>query len=104
MKNKPLQITLLFLFGFFLVLYFGQASGYYEYKTSQKTTLTKESIEQFEKDIKEGKEIHFENYKKEEKNNSNKLSKGILSASRFLEKEINRVIVFTFHSLSKVIE
>lgn len=104
MKNKPLFITLIFLFGLFLVLYFGQATGYYEYKNNQKATLTEESIKRFEQDIKEGKSINIENYKPEEKKNSNQLSDGILKISRFLEKNISRVIVFTFNSLSKLIE
>jgi len=104
MKNKPLLITIIFLFGLFLVLYFGQATGYYEYKTNRKTVLTKESIERFEQDIKEGKEIHYEDYKLKEKKNSNKLSNGILSISHYLEEQINKIIVFTFKSLAKALE
>ena len=46
-----------------LVLYFGQATGYYEYKNNQKTTLTEESIKRFEQDIKDGKDINVSNYK-----------------------------------------
>ena len=46
----------------FISLYFALESGYYEAKTAKKTAMTQESIERFEKDIKEGKPIDLENY------------------------------------------
>ncbi len=51
-----------FLFLSFLVLYFSQANGYYEDLNNKKATLTEEKIKQFEKDVKDGKEIKVENY------------------------------------------
>ena len=104
MKNKVLFITLLFLFGIFLVLYIGQATGYNEYKNSKKTIMTNESIKRFENDLKSGKDININNYKVEEKVNSNKLSNSVLHTSRFLEKGVNKVIVYIFKKLSTVIE
>lgn len=51
-----------FLFLSFLVLYFAQANGYYEDLNNKKSSLTEEKIKQFEKDVKNGKEIKVENY------------------------------------------
>lgn len=51
-----------FLFLGFLVLYFSQASGYYEDLNNKKSTLTEEKIKEFEQDVKSGKEIKVENY------------------------------------------
>ena len=104
MENKPLLITILFLFGIFLVLYLTQATGYYEYKTNQKTTLTNSAIKQFEKDVKEGKNIDINNYKKEEKSNKNKISDVTLNISKNLEKILDKSIKIIFKSISKTVE
>ena len=104
MKNKPLLITILFLFGIFLVLYLTQATGYYEYKTSKKTKFTDTAIKQFEKDIKSGKKIDINNYKTEDKNNNNKISKITYNVSKNLEILVDKSIKFIFKNISKTIE
>lgn len=50
------------LFLSFLVLYFAQKAGYYEDMQNKKATLTEDKIKQFEKDVKDNKEIKVENY------------------------------------------
>lgn len=50
------------LFAIFITLYISQATGYYDYEQYKRIELTKEKIAQFEKDIKEGKEINVKNY------------------------------------------
>lgn len=46
----------------FLVLYFAQLNGYYDYTNYNKMQITKEAMEQFEKDVSEGKNIEIEDY------------------------------------------
>lgn len=104
MKNKPLLITFLFLFGIFIVLYITQATGYYEYKTNKKSTLTEESIKKFENDLKNGKQINIEDYKVKEMDNSNKISNVTLKVSKILEKSLNKIIKVIFKSIANVLE
>ena len=46
----------------FLVLYFAQQNGYYDYTNYNKMQITKEAMERFEKDVSEGKNIEIEDY------------------------------------------
>ena len=104
MKNKPLLITVLFLFGIFIVLYMTQATGYYEYKTNKKSNLTEDAIKRFEKDIKEGNSININDYKIKEVNNSNKIGKITLKTSKRLEKILDKSIKLIFKSITKTVE
>ena len=104
MENKALLITILFLFGIFLVLYITQATGYYEYKVNKQTSLTDTAIKQFEKDIKKGKKINIKDYKEEEISNNNNISKLTLKVSKSLEKVLDKSIKIIFKSISKTVE
>ena len=46
----------------FLAYYLAYSSGYYEANVSKKTVLTKEKLEEFEKDVKDNKEIDIKEY------------------------------------------
>ena len=46
----------------FLALYLSEKSGYYEYEQHKQTTLTKEKIKQFEKDVADGKNVDIKDY------------------------------------------
>ncbi len=104
MRNKPLFITFILLFSIFLVLYMMQATGYYEYKANKQTNMTNVAIEQFEQDIKAGKQIDIKKYKVEEEDNSNKIGKVTLRISRALEKGVNKIVKGIFKSIAKVVE
>ena len=72
---KVFYIILSILFIIFLIIFISTNSGYYEYKNNQKTIFTEEKIKEFEKDIKEGKNIKINNYLKDDsKNYSNRLT------------------------------
>lgn len=67
----------------FLSLYFSKFNlDYYE----NKKVLTQEAIEEYEKDLKEGKDILSTQYLEEEKNYNNKISKMGMKTSQFIEK------------------
>lgn len=81
-----------------------QATGYYEYKANKQTNMTNVAIEQFEQDIKAGKQIDIKKYKVEEEDNSNKIGKVTLRISRALEKGVNKIVKGIFKSIAKVVE
>ena len=57
--NKFIKLLICAIIISFLILFFSSSSGYYEYELKKKTNLTKDAIERFEQDIKDGKEIEF---------------------------------------------
>ena len=80
--NKIFKILGLLIIVFFLSLYFSKYNNdYYE----NKNDLTEEAIKKYEKDLKDGKNINSNNYKKEEKNYNNKASIIGLKASKLIE-------------------
>ena len=56
-KKKILKIVFIVLFLSFIIAYVIEKSGYYEYNLRNKTVLTKESMEKFEKDVSEGRDV-----------------------------------------------
>jgi exopolysaccharide biosynthesis protein len=61
-KKKILKIVFIVLFLSFIIAYVIEKSGYYEYNLRNKTVLTKESMEKFEKDVSEGRDVSIEDY------------------------------------------
>jgi len=97
-------IFLVFLFSF-LVIYFAEATGYYEYKNYQKTSLTKEQIKKFEEDIKNGNKVDINDYLvHDNKKYSNKLSNMASKFSNSISKIVNKGVEYTFKYISKLIE
>ena len=71
----------------FLSLYFSKyTSSYYD----NKNILTEEAIEQFEKDVKDGKTIVAKNYIPEEKDYSNTISKIGMKTSGLIDKAFHK--------------
>ncbi len=88
----------------FLGLYFAYQNGYYERVTRDKILLTNKSIEQFEQDVSEGKDVTIEDYLEEEKNYSTKTSKISLTLSSKLENMLDKGIKYLFRKLSSMVE
>lgn len=83
------KILLIIFFISFLTLYLSKNSGYFEYQQYKKTSFTKEQIQQFEQDIRDGKNIDINNYlENEDKDYSNKMSNLGLFLSKKMEKFI----------------
>lgn len=73
--NKFLWRCFLVLLICFTALYLSEATGYYEYEQHKNMVLTKEKIEEFEQDVKDGKNIDIKNYvDMKEKDYSNQVS------------------------------
>lgn len=92
-NNNYLLKFLLISFIFFLIIYFSNETGYYEYKVYTKTKLTEESIQTFEQDIKDNKNVTNKNYiKTNEINYSNKFSTVGYKIGSYIEKIMNYII------------
>ena len=51
-NNKLFNIIFFMFLLSFIIVYFSQITGYYQYQNYKKSELTKEQIKQFESDIK----------------------------------------------------
>ena len=93
------------MFLIFLTLYVSQASGYYEYEISRKSSFTEEQIKKFEQDIRDGKEIDVEEYiSHTTKDYQNKLSSSALSISEMISKYTKLGIERIFSAIGKAVE
>ncbi len=93
-----------FLFLSFLVLYFSQASGYYENLNNKKATLTEEKIKEFEEDVKKGKEIKIENYVVDlKKDYGNRVSDFGLFTSQTFAKYFEKGLTAVFKGIDKMV-
>ena len=61
-KRNPFLTIIFILFLIYISIYILSVSGYYESKMHLKTTYTQEKIQEFEQDVKEGKEIDIYKY------------------------------------------
>ena len=95
---------LLVLFIFFLIIYCSSNSKYYEYSNYKKVIITNEKIEQFEKDINEGKDVNINDYIKDEsKDYSNNVSKVGDFIGNNIFKVSSEIIKISYNFISKVI-
>lgn len=89
--NKLLKFIGTIIIILFLSLYFSKYSNsYYE----EKTLLTEESIKQYEKDLKTGKNIVSNNYIPKEKDYNNKASKLGIKTSKLIEDLVNNTLKY----------
>lgn len=86
--KKTIKYIFLILLILFLIIFLNKNNNYYE----NETVLTTEAIEQFEKDLKEGKEIIPSNYLPPKKEYNNKISTFGLKCSSTIEKAVNKVL------------
>ncbi|MDD2504737.1 MAG: hypothetical protein PHF21_00495 [Bacilli bacterium] len=89
-KNKNFQYIFYFLLILFLTIYTAGKTGYYETDIKRKTSLTKEAIINFEKDIQDGKAVDIKDYIKiEQSDYSNIYSKAGDKVSKSLDSVLN---------------
>ena len=87
MKNFKIVIVIL-LIGFFFTVFLSM-SGYYQTELQKKMILTQESIDNFESDVKNGKDIDINDYLDiKHKNYDNRVS----TSGRFLSNKLNKLI------------
>ena len=104
MKNKVFLVIFLSFLIFFVILLLAQSQGYYKNRNEKAKVLTDEQIENFEEDIREGKDIDIKRYVLyEDKDYSNKVTSNIYSFSLKLENVFDSVIKTVFNSASTVV-
>lgn len=89
----------------FLLSYFIENSGYYEYSLQNRKNLTEDQIKQFEQDVKEGKDIDLDTYLKETTiDYSNSLTRTTSEANLKLNNYLKQLITNTMGILGKLIK
>ena len=96
--NRFLKTFGLLLVFFFLIMFLGRYTTY----NQNNNILTENAIEQFEKDLKAGKEIIPSNYLPKEKNYDNKVSRLGKKTSNLIEKYLGKVLKTTLKYLDDV--
>ena len=92
-NSKLFWVILVILFIVYMGLYVANEAGYYESRLSDRVKLTNKSIEKFEQDVAEGKDVTIDDYlEKETKDYSNKASKLGLAISNETEKIMTKGI------------
>ena len=104
MKKKVFKGGILLLIILFLGLYYAYSNGYYEKKIKDKILLTNEKIEEFEQDLKDGKDITLEDYKVKETDYSTRTSKFSLNISSKAEHLVDSAIKYIFKKLGNALE
>jgi len=104
-KNKIYKFIFIVLFITFLIVYFSELTGYYEYQNYKKTTLTEEQIKKFESDVASGKEVDITDYLTiEDREYNNNLSNISSSLSNGISNLITSGVDKTFKFLSKLVD
>ncbi len=104
-NNNIFNIIFMILFLSFLVVYFSEKTGYYEYKNHNKAVLTEEQIKKFESDVASGKEVDLNDYLIiNNKSYDNKLSKLASKFSDGISSVVKTSVENTFKFLSGLIE
>lgn len=103
--NNIIKLLFFTIFIGFLIFYVMERKGYYEYAERKKMTFTKEQIEQFERDVKDGKNIDINEYvKNTNKNYQNKISKLTLNISENISKYTKKGVDVIFRKIQEAIE
>jgi len=86
----------------YLIIY---ETGYYEYKLQNRTVLTKEQMEQFEKDVQEGKDVTLNDYLIEtEVDYSNRLTDTTVKISNKVTIYFKKGVEFVFRQVNKMVQ
>ena len=102
--KKFFLILMGLLFIIFLIIFCSSKSNYYEYSNYKKMTVTNEKINEFEKDISEGKNVNINDYIKDE---SKDYSNNITRVGEFISNNIfdisSKIVKISYNFISKVI-
>lgn len=107
MKKTKIFFKVFFIVCFvsFLTFYISLQSGYYEYNSRRKMTFTKEQIERFEADVKNGNNIDINEYlANTDKDYQNRISRLTLGISNNISKYMRRGVDIVFNKIGNAIE
>lgn len=104
-KNKIAKLILFFICFSFIVTYIIYETGYYEYKLQNRTVLTKEQMQQFEKDVNEGKDVTLNDYLVEtEVDYTTRLTDATVRVSSKVNDYLKKGVELVFNSLNKLVQ
>ena len=99
-----IRLCIWLVFFVFLCSYFIETNGYYEYHLSRQKNLTHQQIQQFEKDVKDGKDIDLNSYLENDYvDYSNYLTRRTSDISLRLNDYLKRIIGNTFRVLERLV-
>ena len=102
-RDNFFKVLFIMLFISYMTIFISQKSGYVNFQNYKKTALTKEKIMEFEKDVKNGKNINLEDYKiNTKKNYSNKLSNVGYSISKGISTLVYKGVSSFFDTIGKL--
>ena len=102
-KKNRIRFSFLAIFLFFLCIYLYQASNYYEYLNYKRTKINYTKINEFEEDLKNGKNVTEKDYVDHEKTYSNTIYKIGMTTSNLIEKSFNKLMKYIFSEASDVV-
>lgn len=103
--KKIIKFVVISVVMVFFCAYVIESSGYYEYNLSNKRNLTQEQIEQFEKDVKQGRDIDINDYMTDSTvDYSNKLTKATTKISLGINDYLKSKIKSIFSILNRMVE
>lgn len=104
-KNKIAKLILFLVCFSFVVTYIIYETGYYEYKLQSRTVFTKEQMQQFEKDVNDGKDVTLEDYLIEtEVDYTNKLTDATVKVSSKVNSYLKKSVELVFKGLNKLVQ
>lgn len=102
--NKISKFILFFVCFAFVVSYIIYETGYYEYKLQNRTVLTKEQMERFERDVSEGKDVTLNDYLVEtEVDYRNRLTNITFKISNKVNMYFKKSIELVFKQVNKLV-
>ncbi len=102
---KIFKSIFIILFISFLIIYFSEATGYYEYKNHLQKTFTSEQIKKFEEDVNSGNPIDVNQYILTDNfKYSNNLSIMFDKLSNIISNAVNSSVQNGFRLLSKLVD
>ena len=104
-KNKFVKLIFGVFLLIFIVVYFSEITGYYEYQNNKKMILTEEQRKKYEEDIKNNKQIDINTYLLVEDNNyNNGLSRFASKVSDNISKIVKKGMEHIFKGISKFVD
>jgi len=104
-KNKIAKIFLLLVCFAFVVSYIIYETGYYEYKLQNRTVLTKEQMEQFERDVEAGKDVTLNDYLVEtEVDYTNTLTDATFKISNKVNLYFKKGVELVFKQVNRLVQ
>ena len=104
-KNWLFRFMFFIFFISFIVVYFSELTGYYEYQNYKRKVFTQAQIDKFEEDVKKGNKVDINDYLiLENTNYDNNLSNVASKVSDGISKVVRKSVESVFKYISKLVD